>query len=90
MAMKEERLARVRYRVDSEPHIIVDVAVCAGCLHRACALVCPAGCYSCEGQEFEFVYDGCLECGACRAVCDRSAIRWSYPRGGYGVTFRYS
>ena len=90
MALKEERLARVRYRVDSEAHIVVDPAVCAGCPHRACVKVCPAGCYSIEEQRLEFAYDGCLECGACRMACDRHAIQWGYPRGGYGVTFRYS
>jgi len=89
MAMMEERLARVRYRVDSEPHIRVEGTICASCSHRACIRVCPAGCFSLEGLDMRFVHDGCLECGSCRIVCDFGAVQWGYPKGGYGVTFRY-
>ncbi|MHB1159914.1 MAG: ferredoxin family protein [Chloroflexota bacterium] len=90
MTLVDDRLARVRYRVDSEPHIRVDAAVCAHCQHQVCVNVCPAGCFSLEGKELRFAHDGCLECGSCRIVCDRKAVRWGYPKGGYGVTFRFS
>ncbi|NPV74148.1 MAG: ferredoxin family protein, partial [Pelotomaculum sp.] len=40
--------------------------------------------------EVNFDYAGCLECGTCRAVCPKEgAIAWGYPRGGFGVSFRY-
>ena len=41
--------------------------------------------------EISFDYAGCLECGTCRVVCPRSAeaLKWSYPRGGFGVQFRF-
>jgi ferredoxin like protein len=30
-----------------------------------------------------------LECGTCYIVCERKAfIRWRYPRGGFGVSYR--
>ena len=89
MAVIEERLARVRYRVDPEPHIRVDAAACVGCAHRACVLVCPAGCFCLDGEALRFAHDGCLECGTCRIACDRGAVQWDYPKGGYGVTFRF-
>lgn len=90
MALMDERLARVRYRVDAEPHIRVDTVACSGCPHHACVVVCPAGCFSLGDETVQFAHDGCLECGCCRIICDRGAVCWGYPRGGYGVTFRFS
>jgi ferredoxin like protein len=38
-----------------------------------------------------FNYEQCFECGACYFVCTQEgAIQWTYPRGGFGVTFRES
>ena len=88
--MMEERLARVRYRVDPIAHISVDGTVCEGCPDHACTLVCPAGCFALEAGTLSFVHDGCLECGSCRIVCGHGAVRWGYPAGGFGVTFRFS
>ncbi|HOV79032.1 MAG TPA: hypothetical protein PK728_02920, partial [Bacillota bacterium] len=44
-----------------------------------------------EGEsEISFDYAGCLECGTCRAVCPKKgAIDWRYPRGGFGINYRY-
>jgi ferredoxin like protein len=36
-----------------------------------------------------FNCEGCLECGTCKVVCDRDAVSWRYPRGGYGVRYRW-
>jgi ferredoxin like protein len=36
----------------------------------------------------EFAYEACLECGTCLLLCDREALDWQYPHGGYGVRFR--
>ena len=35
----------------------------------------------------EFAYEACVECGTCLAVCDRDALDWHYPVGGFGVRF---
>ncbi|MDH7479765.1 MAG: ferredoxin family protein, partial [Syntrophomonadaceae bacterium] len=40
--------------------------------------------------EISFDCAGCLECGTCRVVCPRpGAIEWNYPRGGFGIVYRY-
>jgi ferredoxin like protein len=78
------------YRIDREPHIILNREVCRPCTHRSCAFTCPAGCYQWNepGGRIDFAYESCLECGTCLIVCDRGALEWNYPRGGFGVHFR--
>ena len=37
-----------------------------------------------------FDYAGCLECGTCRILgLDTVLEKWDYPRGTFGVEFRY-
>jgi ferredoxin like protein len=78
------------YRIDREAHIVLDRQKCTSCKHRACVFTCPAGCYQWNesGGRVDFAYEACLECGTCLVVCDRDALRWNYPRGGFGVRFR--
>ncbi len=80
----------VSYNVDSEAHIRVNRDICQSCAHRACTFVCPAACYEYneEKSRIDFAYEACLECGTCLIVCDRGALDWNYPRGGFGVRFR--
>jgi len=84
----EEKINLVRYNVDTEAHIHVNKSLCKECEHRACTRVCPAECYKYE-DELKFTYESCLECGACQLVCDKGAIDWGYPKGGFGVCFRF-
>lgn len=88
----DELFELVSYRIDSGPHIVVRDEVCRSCGHRACTFACPARCYEWNEKRegVEFAYEACLECGTCLVVCDRGAIEWHYPRGGYGVRFRLS
>ena len=90
MVVIEDKLTLLRYRVSPEAHIKVDKNRCLACPHRACTYVCPAGCYTLadDGQVL-FACEGCLECGSCRVVCDQGAVDWKFPRGGYGVRFRF-
>lgn len=76
---------------DEEAHIKIDKDVCRGCAPKPCTYACPAGLYTIKEGEIVFDYAGCLECGTCRVVCPQAdrAIRWSYPRGGFGVQFRF-
>ncbi len=79
------------FTIDREPHIVLDNQTCVGCDNRGCTNSCPARCYTWSEaeQKMTFVYDGCLECGTCYVVCHKNAfIRWSYPRGGFGVAYR--
>lgn len=88
----EEKLFQNRYRVDAgRPHIrLRDAATCLNCAAKACTVCCPAGCWRvAESGGIELVVDGCLECGTCRLVCDSANVDWNYPRGGFGILFKF-
>jgi ferredoxin like protein len=86
----EEKLQLVRFRISPETHIKVNKSCCHKCPHLSCTYICPARCYTrADDGEILFAYEGCLECGSCSIVCDQGAIEWDYPRGGYGVSFRF-
>ncbi len=91
-AKVEEKLYQNRYLVDAgRPHISVkphDVPS-AGLL--AMIHLCPAGCYSeTESGQVEVAADGCLECGTCRIVTrETGEVEWNYPRGGFGVLYKF-
>ncbi len=75
---------------DQEAHIRVNKEICSTCRTKPCTFACPAGLYSVKDGELHFDYAGCLECGTCRVACPKQgAIEWNYPRGGFGVSFRY-
>lgn len=86
----EEKMRTVRFRVDDEPHITVRAEICHDCPVRSCVYVCPANLFvPLADGSILFNYEQCFECGACYVACNREgAIEWSYPRGGFGVTFR--
>ncbi len=84
-------LGRNTYEVDEvEAHIAIDAAVCATCAEKPCISVCPAQLYAVAPDGVvTFDHAGCLECGTCRIVCVTGGIvRWTYPRGSYGVRYR--
>jgi len=89
----EEKLYQNRYLVDEgRPHIrIKDAKVCLACAAKTCTRICPAGCYSRdETGSVTAVFDGCLECGTCRIICaDQGNIDWFYPRGGFGILYKF-
>ncbi|GBF34923.1 ferredoxin-like protein [Desulfocucumis palustris] len=76
---------------DDQAHIIVKKEICALCLNKPCTFACPANLYKLKDGQISFDYAGCLECGTCRAICPQAtaALSWQYPRGGFGVNFRY-
>ena len=79
-----------QFIIDEQPHIIIDKEICRSCDNRACIQSCPANCYTWneETNLLSVVYETCLECGTCYVICDKGAIEWTYPRGGYGVNYR--
>lgn len=84
-----ESLDLVRHVVAEQPHIVVDSAVCRTCETRQCLHICPAECFTEADGVVQFSYEGCLECGTCRVMCNRGGIRsWDYPAGGHGVSYR--
>jgi ferredoxin like protein len=87
----EEKLFQNRYRVDAgRPHIrIREQAACEGCEAKPCVVCCPAGCWRLEAGKVDVVVDGCLECGTCRVVCAPQNVDWAFPRGGFGILFKF-
>lgn len=88
----EDKLYQNRYLVDPgrahikvRPHTVPSPALLS--LLKAC----PAGCYQLSDKgQVEITADGCVECGTCRIIGEPTGdIEWSYPRGGYGVLFKF-
>lgn len=87
----DEKMATVKIKSDKNAHITVKTERCRDCPTRPCLIICAAENYQWDEKRGELVsnYEGCLECGACRIICPRGAVNWSYPRGGYGVKYRF-
>lgn len=86
-----ENLSQItHFYCDQQSHIILDKEICRSCSHHACVSACPAKCYTLDAEtgRLDVVYENCLECGTCNVICDKKAINWSYPRGGFGVSYR--
>jgi len=75
---------------DEEKHIQIDLEICKGCTLKTCLHICPAQVYTVDKEgKIVLDLDGCLECGTCKIACDRKAIKWNYPRGGFGIQLRF-
>lgn len=87
----EEKIALDAIKNDKESHIKLDQSVCGKCSERFCISACPAHLYSKseETGEMAVEYAGCLECGTCKIVCIYNSVSWDYPKGEYGVQYRY-
>lgn len=89
----ETKLFQNRYVVDAgRAHIrIRSPEVCEHqCEFQPCVICCPAGCFRREGRQVSLLTDGCLECGSCRIVCNIFRnLDWNYPRGGYGIQYKF-
>lgn len=86
----EERLGMNKFGVDEgSAHIVPKKEVCATCQGKPCVRACPAGLYQIQRDGISFDFAGCLECGTCRVVCPKKGLEWDYPRGTFGVEFRY-
>lgn len=86
----EDKLAKIKYKNDTQSHLIVCQKDCQKCKNRSCEKVCPAKVYEYndELKEMRVNFENCLECGACRIACDKQSLIWDYPKQGYGVTFK--
>ncbi len=86
-----ELLAKNRFELDEEEsHIEVnqEVVKATGCA-RVIVTCCPAHVYTQEADgTLSVEYAACLECGTCLAVAAPGALKWHYPRGGFGIQFR--
>ncbi|MDI6696346.1 MAG: 4Fe-4S dicluster domain-containing protein [Anaerolineales bacterium] len=86
-----EKLAIDKFVLDEGfPHIQINQEICRlMCEKRYCLFVCPAKLYSEQNGEIIVEWAGCLECGTCQVACDHQALTWHYPRGGFGIHYRY-
>ena len=86
-----EKLAVDKFELDEgSPHIRIRQDICRDrCQERFCLFACPAQLYSEQNGEILVEWAGCLECGTCHIVCPHQALDWSYPRGGFGIFYRY-
>lgn len=87
----EEKLAIDAFKNDRQSHITLDPGKCRTCRERYCFYACPAHLYEWnEGEgEMHVEFAGCLECGTCMIACIYGSVSWVYPRGEYGVQYRY-
>jgi ferredoxin-like protein FixX len=78
----------VQWVKPSADFISVDADRCNGCAD--CMKVCLAGCFGIEkGKAHVRSLDECMECASCWYICDREAIRFSWPNGGAGFRTRF-
>ncbi|HTY82275.1 MAG TPA: 4Fe-4S dicluster domain-containing protein [Dehalococcoidales bacterium] len=85
----DDKLALNLFHVDKKAHIEIDQAICRKCPHKACTRVCPVENYTINEGDVVFAWEGCLECGTCRIVCDQGSVKWTYPSGGFGIVYRH-
>ncbi len=89
----EEKLYNVRFKTDeAQSHLIImDPEVCRRCVDKPCTVFCPVTVYKWEpnDRKISVGYEKCVECGACRIGCPYYNIEWRYPKGGFGVQYRY-
>jgi ferredoxin like protein len=85
----EDKLTCVRYVIDAQrPHILINKDMCRSCDLKPCVYVCPVENYRLDEEgAVTFTWEACVECGACRIVCNKGALSWNYPRGGFGVCY---
>lgn len=87
-----DKLFSIRYKCDEASHLAIkDQEVCGRCTGKTCTTVCPAEVYEWEAEAKvnRVAYENCVECGTCRIACSSDNIEWRYPKGGYGITYRF-
>ena len=85
----EDKLAVNKYDVDKEVHIRLLEETCKNCEKQPCLYTCPAKCFKFTEGHITYSFEGCLECGSCRIVCDKNAVEWNLPRAGFGICYQY-
>jgi ferredoxin like protein len=88
----EDKLFDNRYKVDEgNPHVCIAPHTIPSDVLVTLTKVCPAGCYQkADDGTVEVIPDGCMECGTCRVLTAESGeLDWNYPRGGYGIQFKF-
>lgn len=92
----EAKLGLLEYRKSPEAHIALrksgaDAPCVTVCDSKPCTTVCPAKVYEWEEHEKKVLvaYENCIECGACRMLCPFDNISCDWPKGGFGVKYKF-
>ncbi|MEW6662531.1 MAG: ferredoxin family protein [Bacillota bacterium] len=90
---EEDPLRFLQINQDNRSHIsIKDEQKCREkCDNKPCTFICPSEVFNWdwEEEEISFKYQRCIECGVCAIACPQANIFLEYPRGGYGVQYKY-
>jgi ferredoxin like protein len=87
-----EKLFTIRYKCDDQSHLkIRDTEACLHCVNKNCNFFCPSDVYEWNPvlKVTNVAYENCVECGTCRIACPSNNILWTYPKGGYGITYKF-
>jgi len=87
----EAKLGLDVFKLDKESHISINHEICRTlCKAKYCLFVCPAKVYTLSKDgTIHAKFEGCLECGTCVLACEERALKWHYPKGGFGVQYRF-
>lgn len=92
----EKKLGLLTFKSDKESHIQIkdssqNSPCVTQCQDKLCVKVCPAKVYEWnkEQKKIAVSYENCIECGACRMLCPFDNIACHWPRGGFGVQYKY-
>ncbi|MCL5987125.1 MAG: 4Fe-4S dicluster domain-containing protein [Actinobacteria bacterium] len=86
----DDKLFLDRYNPDETSHlIIINSEKCKTCEFKPCISSCPASVYRWEAERISVEFEACLECGTCRIICPYQNIQWGYPRGGFGISYKF-
>lgn len=87
-----DRLFSIRYKCDDVSHLtVIEGEACLRCAGKDCNTFCPADVYEWDNRNriTTIAYENCVECGTCRIACPSDNIGWVYPKGGFGITYRF-
>jgi len=83
----------LEFKTDETSHIKLkrETTCREKCVKKPCTTICPTEVYNWnhETATLDIQYPRCIECGACRVACPTGNLDWHYPRGGFGVAYRY-
>jgi ferredoxin like protein len=88
----DDVLMSLKYYVDeNETHLrILDPQTCVDCKEKGCLYFCPVGVYREDSSGgVQISYQSCIECGSCRVMCPHNNVFWKFPRGGFGVAYKF-
>jgi ferredoxin like protein len=87
-----DKLFLIRYKCDEQSHLVIKEAdACIKCVTKDCNYFCPADVYNWEDlkQTTNVAFENCIECGTCRIACPSDNVGWVYPKGGFGITYKF-